>query len=228
MNCHCCSREYVKNNFIYHCHFCGHQYRPYEDATEFHTNQYRKSKHSHRVSGEFDKDGKVAEKFHAARKHITEGRRGKLLSHLKKTDYLLDVGSGAGSFANEIRDLVDEIRCLELDPNLVAESRRLGFPTHQGGFLEFPVYRSYDVVTSWHVLEHVEDVNAFMGKVRDIKPDIFWIEVPTERKLKKDFDGHIHMFSKKSFTFLVEKYCDNIIMTEGVQMPALLVRGLYT
>jgi hypothetical protein len=49
------------------------------------------------------------------------------------------------------------------------------------------------------------------------------IEVPTNRKPSKIFEGHLHYFSQKSLTTIFESNGFNTIsMLAGVQKPAIL------
>jgi len=73
---------------------------------------------------------------------------------------VLDVGSGAGGFLIEIKSDYGRVAGVELDPKLLALSRSLGLdidgrPLEHAGWSERA--GSYDAVTLWDVIEHVND-----------------------------------------------------------------------
>lgn len=225
MKCPCCYLELeykpVKHFFI--CSWCKHKFRLYENATKFHTNAYRNLSSSQRTSNEFDKNG-VTNNFHKARQWISDARKNVILPYLREDDTILDIGSGGGSFAKTISNYVNSVDCLELDPRLIAECERLGFNTYSGSFLDVKIEKKYSVVTSWHVLEHVEYVDDFITKILSLEPRVIFLEVPINRELPVEFDGHMHMFNRDSFHCLLayplRSYDINII--DGIQKPAIL------
>mgnify|MGYP001340253334 CR=1 FL=1 len=107
--------------------------------------------------------------------------------------------------------------------------------TYQGDFLKLQFPQTYDIVSAWHVLEHVTDIDAFLKKCASLTRGYCIIEVPTlvsltgegrRRELKDPaiglYDGHAHYFTKKSFEIIANKYFSIIEIKEGVQAPALL------
>lgn len=227
MHCHVCQYEYVtKNNTHFHCNECGHAYLvPHVEPTQYHAEEYRKK--IQRTKGEF-KSEKVTPLFHQTRQWIVDGRVEKIGKYLSKEDYVLDIGAGAGTFANRIKSLVKYIRCLELADILVDECKRLGFPTVQKSWFDFISKRRYDVVFAWHVLEHVVDITAFMQKAILYADKAVIIEVPITRGnthlVPAKFMGHCHYFCDKSFKLFMEQFnkvCD-VTIIPGVQKSAAL------
>ena len=90
----------------------------------------------------------------------------------------LDVGAGAGTFAKHLQDKVDSIECTELDPSLINECRKLGFTTYEEDFLNLEISKKYDVVSAWHVLEHVENIESFLEKMSKLVLKHCIIEIP--------------------------------------------------
>ena len=150
----------------------------------------------------------------------------------------LDIGAGAGTFAMWLKDTHAHlsIKCTEMDPKLVAESRNMGFDTSQVGVLSLDASERYDTVFMWHVLEHIYDVKSVVAMLEKITKKYAVIEVPMlkalngqgrERKLTNpnlgDYDGHYHYFCEKSFRATIESSGFEILhLSEGVQSPALL------
>lgn len=83
----------------------------------------------------------------------------------------LDVGFGdASSLAAAAGSLGWRATGIELDPNLVdaARSRVAGADIHVADVTEFEPGEPFDVVYSWHTIEHVLDVNAWLAGVRRV------------------------------------------------------------
>ena len=90
----------------------------------------------------------------------------------------MDIGAGAGTFASHLKDLVTEIECTELSQCLIDESRNLGFKTYDEDFLKIDFDRKYDMVSAWHVLEHVDNPEAFLAKTKELSNRYVVIEIP--------------------------------------------------
>lgn len=234
MKCHCCGTEYYQlyeNTF--ECNSCGHIHRNYTgDSIEYHKNQYRQIERRDR--SEIDEKGEIQELFHEKRKDICNKRLDFVRKYLNKDFTYLDIGAGAGTYAKTISSHVGTLECTELDKSLIAECKRLGFHVYDIDFLNMSNDTAYDIVSAWHVLEHVENIDAFIKKCSEITKKYCIIEVPLLRSLSGqgrvrklldpsigEYDGHAHYFSKNSFELAVGKYFSILEIKEGVQSPAL-------
>tara|TARA_Y100000593_G_C4250972_1_gene307153 strand:+ start:77 stop:892 length:816 start_codon:yes stop_codon:yes gene_type:complete len=191
MKCDCCGGEYVQIlsfkttepwemlKDVYRCNKCSHIYRNYSgDSTEYHVNFYRDGEQGTRGEGEITKE-KVTQRFHDSRAKICKGRVHIIKDYIDVGDTCLDVGAGAGTFANFLKKHVKSVDCTELDPRLINECKNLGFKAYEGDFLKIDFENKYDIVFLWHVLEHIEDVNEVMRKIYEICNKRVFIEVPT-------------------------------------------------
>jgi SAM-dependent methyltransferase len=219
--CSICEGTLNKVGLLDVCSSCGHGFREYEgDIIEYHSKDYRKM--FNRTSNEFDANGKVTKKFHDARKEIVTKRYTLVEKYLGKNKSVLDIGSGAGTFAQIIKPISGNIECLELDPALIDESRRLGFKTYDSDFESHEFKQKYDVIFAWHVLEHIINIDEFVLKCKELANDYIIIEVPSKRRAKNPFDGHVHYFNEKSLEMLFKNHEIELIeMKEGVQAPAI-------
>lgn len=230
MNCHVCSnpcqRQGGKVAGVFLCSECGHIRRLYEgNQIQYHKEIYRTQKAHQRTPGEFDKQGNVTEKFHKARQEIVQKRLMPINPYIDKASICLDIGAGAGTFARELRPHVAKIDCIELAPNLISECKRLGFPTSNEDFLAMDfAHPMYDVVFAWHVLEHIEDARAFVKKMAEASKRYLVIEVPCNRRIRPEYDGHTHHFCRESLRMLLEQCGLKIIeLIDGIQMPSILI-----
>jgi SAM-dependent methyltransferase len=242
MNCKICRTQITENNNIQVCHSCGHIYRNYNgDHIEYHREIYRNhnNKHQQRGDGEINSDGSINVKFHKNRSRIVFDRVQQIKPYLFSGCTILDIGSGAGTFALSLKKHSEEIECLEISDNLIRECERLGFYTYKKDFLQQSFDKRFDIVTCFHVLEHVEDATTFINKCYNICNKYVIFEVPTlkcyfgkenrTRALtnpnKGYYDGHCHYFSLESMKVLFEEKFDIISITSGIQAPAILLIG---
>lgn len=84
---------------------------------------------------------------------------------------VLEIGTGKGRMLRELLRLGLEVRGIENNPWMVDESRRLhgDLPVTlvSGHLLPFPD-RSFDVVVSFDVFEHIAESDAHLGEVRRV------------------------------------------------------------
>jgi len=221
--CIICNAKTVQKDFLWICTSCKHGYREFENnLIDYHKNEYRKN--FTRVRNEFDENGNVTQIFHDARKKIVEERLMIVKKYLNKNCTIVDIGSGAGTFAYTIKPFVKNIICLELDDALVKESNRLGFKTIQEDFITTNFTKTFDIVFAWHVLEHIENIHEFIKKCYKLSNEYVIIEVPTRRAAKQKFDGHVHYFNENSLSRLAHLHGFKIEKIQnGVQKPAILI-----
>lgn len=228
MKCHCCGSFYKKvksNPDFFKCSNCGHGHRPYTgDIVKFHTDLYRTKKKHQRCANEFDKEGNPTNFFFKAREAMNEKRIKLIKKYLPKEQTCLDIGAGGGNFAIAVSPFVKTVHCQELHPKLTKAIKSKGFKTFYGDFFNLDIKYTYDIVTAWHVLEHVENLKSFISKCSKLSNNLIVIEVPCDRKLTKDFDGHLHHFSKSSLETLMKSQGLNILeIKDGIQMPSILI-----
>lgn len=136
----------------------------------------------------------------------------------KKNGKLLDVGSGTGSFVNEMKQAGWETLGLEPDE----DARRIAGEQHQLELAAPAVLynlpqESFDAVTLWHVLEHVHDLNGYIRQLKKILAPAgrLFIAVPNYTSLDAKIYGefwaaydvprHLYHFSPLSMQTLMEK-----------------------
>lgn len=137
----------------------------------------------------------------------------------KRGGRLLDVGCATGDFLEYMRRCGDWDVCgVELNGQAVQYVReRLDIPVYHGmlGEVELPAAH-FDVVTMWHVMEHVFDARATFDEVaRILKPDgVFLYHVPQLDSLDARLYGrywigyelprHNYIWSQRSLQRLME------------------------
>lgn len=229
MNCKVCNSDSNKliQHKVYRCEDCGHTFINYtNDGIEFHKSLYRKPGHDGDRGGNEVKDGKFTPQFHKRREAICANRIKKIEHILPQCDTLLDIGAGGGTFLNMIKDIFKEVEATEVSDLCATNLVDYGYTTYHGAFNDLEIDRTYEMVTCWHVLEHIEDLEGFVEKATQVTEKYLIIEVPVNRKLRnpdRNFDGHFHYFSGKSLQLLFANDFDVEYIGDGVQMPCLLM-----
>jgi SAM-dependent methyltransferase len=121
-------------------------------------------------------------------RHIARSGRGALnryrtlAPYIKRGDRILDAGAGGGEVVYVLRALGFDATGLEPDEHYARHAREaLGAPVATGFVQDaaFPA-GSFDVVTMYHALEHVEDPAAILSRLRTwmVEQGVLLIEVP--------------------------------------------------
>ena len=93
---------------------------------------------------------------------------------------LLDIGAHYGFFVAEAEKFGFHARGIEINKHAVAEAHKRGISLHLGSAEKFPITGPFDVITMFHVLEHVEDPQLIINNiVKNLRPGgLFIMEVP--------------------------------------------------
>jgi SAM-dependent methyltransferase len=132
---------------------------------------------------------------------------------------LLDYGSGTGAFLDTMRNAGWQVNGLEPDDTArnVAKDR-YGLDLHSPAELQDMAPASFDVITLWHVLEHVHDLHHTLdGLEKALKPGgTLLIAVPNytsgdavhygEFWAAWDVPRHLYHFSPASMKTLLERH----------------------
>ena len=128
---------------------------------------------------------------------------------------LLDIGAGTGDFLNQAKS--SGWKCIGIEPNEKAKNCAISKGVNFTTSLEELEDNSFDVITMWHVLEHVPDIeNQIRSLKRLLKPNgTIVIAVPNYKSFDAkhyksfwaafDVPRHLWHFSKTSIQKLVAK-----------------------
>jgi SAM-dependent methyltransferase len=139
-------------------------------------------------------------------------------SGLKK-GRLLDVGSGTGAFVAEMKKNGWEVTGLEPDEDARKMARKV-FHLDLDDTATFYQMApgSFDVITLWHVLEHVHDLSAYVEQLKNLldKNGKLLVAVPNYTALDAsiyqedwaayDVPRHLYHFSPASMKWLMEAH----------------------
>lgn len=136
-----------------------------------------------------------------------------------KGGLLLDIGSGTGAFVHEMKSHGWNVTGLEPDEG----ARKVAAATFNTELKDITTFfqlheECFDVITLWHVLEHVHDLHNYISQFKRIlkKEGILFIAVPNytskdaaiyqEHWAAYDVPRHLYHFSPASMKTLMEKH----------------------
>jgi 2-polyprenyl-3-methyl-5-hydroxy-6-metoxy-1,4-benzoquinol methylase len=163
--------------------------------------------------------GLINNLYQRVRKRTLAGKR-KLVENITGITggQLLDIGSGTGAFANEMKSHGWNVTGLEPDPGAREVAKNIyGIELQSMEQFEKLPAGSFDAITLWHVLEHVHELPAYMQRLRALlkeKGKLF-IAVPNytskdaaiyrEYWAAYDVPRHLYHFSPRSIQVLLGK-----------------------
>lgn len=162
-----------------------------------------------------------------------------IISRYMHSGKILDIGSGTGEFLNYFKN--KGWKTIGIEPN--QEAREFAVNNYQLSVvdekeLDLVENNSQNVVTMWHVLEHVYDLDERMETLhRILKKDgilvvaLPMIDSPDSIKFGKYWSGldvprHLYHFSSSTFELLAKRYKFNIIDKLPMKFDSLYVSWL--
>ena len=156
-----------------------------------------------------------------------------------KTGSLLDFGAGTGYFLNAMKEKHWIVTGVEKDKD-AREFALSKFDLHlqEEEFLYELPNNQKDVVTMWHVLEHIETFDTLMIKMHHVlkKNGTFIIAIPNadsyDAKYYKEFwaaydvPRHLWHFSPKNFELVAQKYGFEIISIKPMHFDVFYISML--
>ena len=153
-------------------------------------------------------------------RHIARSARGALnrfrvlAPYIKRGDRILDAGAGGGEVVYLLRTLGFDASGLEPDEQYARHAREALGVRVTTGFVQDAVFPSgsFDVVTMYHALEHVEDPSAILSRLRSWMTDrsVLLIEVPNVEAVcmapaNRFHFAHLYNFNRETLEALGRK-----------------------
>lgn len=155
------------------------------------------------------------------------GRRLSWLLRTKRVSSLVEAGCAGGFFVEAAVRAGIDAAGVELSPEMAAYAcEQLGLPVWQGRFEAAPLEAPVQAVCAFHVLEHVEDPNAFVQTAWKLLESggLLAVEVPNiaspaARRLGPDWPGlqpryHRWHFGPTSLRRLVERHGFEVVVQD--------------
>lgn len=139
----------------------------------------------------------------------------KIIKEHKKEGMILDFGCGTGSFLEFMK--TKNWKCLGVEVNDDARKECLKKELEVYANLN-NIHEKFDLITAWHVLEHVRDLNETIEKLLEKlkKKGLLIVALPNHRSLDAqtykefwagyDVPRHLYHFDKETFSMLMKKH----------------------
>jgi len=209
------SKEYYD---IVTCQACGFMFT--QDAPDaVSIGPYYKSEdyvsHSNTQKGVFFKI------YHQVREHMLKQKRKAIAKNASKSSAqkILDIGTGRGYFLNHMQQHGYDCIGIEQDPDVRRmASQDFGLNIFAPEKLYQLEDQQFDVITLWHVLEHVHDLRGYLEKIKKLlKSDgLLVIALPNpvcadEKMYKEHWAGwdvpiHLWHFTPENIKNLLSQY----------------------
>jgi 2-polyprenyl-3-methyl-5-hydroxy-6-metoxy-1,4-benzoquinol methylase len=217
---------------IVKCKGCGFRFTNPRPKAEDLGKYYESAEY---ISHSDSKKGIFAAVYQQVRKY-TLGRKLALISKFQQKGEILDIGCATGQFLNYMSERGWKTTGIEPDEKTRARA------ISEYGLQVFPEEKlysftkaSFDVITMWHVLEHVSDLNGRMEQLKNLlKPQgTLIIAVPNcdAYDAKKygefwagyDLPRHLYHFTKSDINLLAEKFGLTIVNILPMKFDAFYV-----
>lgn len=200
---------------IVQCNSCGFKFtNPRPEAKEL--GKYYKSEEY--VSHSNTSRGFINSTYQAVRKY-TLFKKLQLISRYFKTGTILDIGCGTGEFLNTCKNAKWSTLGIEPDNDVRAMAiKNYSLDVREEEDLKNLASASFDIITMWHVLEHVPELNECVEELkRLIKPKgVIIIAVPNsnsydariykENWAAYDVPRHLYHFAPRDIETLFTKH----------------------
>lgn len=192
------------------------------------------------ISHSDTRKGLINKLYHAARVRMLRQKMQWVTEYSGKTKgRLLDVGAGTGHFGHFMKSGGWDVLALEPDDSArKVAALKLGISIQPLDMLTQLEPDSFDVITLWHVLEHVHDLAGYMDHFRTLLKDhgTLFVAVPnyTSSDGRKygaqwaayDVPRHLWHFSPQSMQQLCARHDFNVIRKVPMTLDAYYVSML--
>ncbi|MEZ4912084.1 MAG: class I SAM-dependent methyltransferase [Saprospiraceae bacterium] len=221
---HSISKEVFTIGF---CEECG--FAVTEDAPPINTiGKYYESEDY--ISHSDTKSGLISSLYHIIRQRMLKSKYA-LISRFSKRKQLLDIGSGTGYFLGYMQAQGYSVSGVEVSASAARISHsKFGIkPITPDDFLAQNVQIKYDIVTLWHVMEHLHDLPIWWNKIRSVLDDqgVLIVALPnyasTDGQHYKSFwagydvPRHLWHWTPRAFETMANKY--DFVLIEKRHMP---------
>ncbi len=227
VNCPVCSSTNFKNHIICKDHMitqesfsivkcidCNFLFTNPRPDTEHIGNYYK----SDQYISHTDKSNNLINSVYKLARIYTLNKKVKLISSLANDKNILDFGCGTGDFLNACKSNSWKIHGFEPDKDAsIIASKKTGIEI-LNTISQLDDLKNISIITLWHVLEHISDLNNTIQKLLGTLSENgkILIAVPNHESLDAmkykehwaayDVPRHLYHFSQESMTLLMEKH----------------------
>jgi 2-polyprenyl-3-methyl-5-hydroxy-6-metoxy-1,4-benzoquinol methylase len=226
-----------KNFTIQQCNSCGFRLtnpRP----TAKHIGEYYKSEDyvSHNDSG----GGIINTAYRAVRSYTLQSKLSLINKLNNGSGRILDVGCGTGAFLETCRKGGWVVMGMEPDADARAISTQKLNVAIKPGLEDLSENGPFDIISLWHVLEHIPDLNRAIPQLYEIlaKEGTLLIAVPNSDSYDStyfkeywaayDVPRHLHHFTPSTIRSLFSKHGFQLVAQKPMPFDALYIAMLST
>ncbi|MEK6794613.1 MAG: methyltransferase domain-containing protein [Spirochaetota bacterium] len=189
-----------ENSNLYRCTACGSLTRKYflplamKYEDDYFTTDYRAQ-----YGRTYEDD------FPAIR--LLARRRLAIMKKLRPTGSLLDLGCALGFFLYEAREEGYDVSGIETSAYAASYAKKkFSIDVHTGGVERFSASRTYDVITAWYFLEHIDGIESMLSSVhRMLSPSgIFAFGMPNaagiSARMDRSYAARVPVDHRNEFT----------------------------
>lgn len=178
--------------------------------------------------------------YHWARKIALRSKAKIVLKYSSiKTGMLLDIGSGTGYFLDKMKDKKWIVTGIEKsDAARMYAKQKFDINCQNSEYLYEISGKAKDVVTMWHVLEHLEHLNTVMERLHKIIKDDGTIIIALPNKdsfdaahykhywAAYDVPRHLWHFSSSDFVHLANRHYFDVVDVKPMYLDAFYISML--
>jgi len=220
---------------VFYCEKCGYKFTYPEPSPEIIGNYYKSAEY---VSHSDTKKGVFFQLYHIV-KNYTLKNKFNLVNKYAAKGNILDYGCGTGDFLKAFKD--NNWNCFGVEPDAqtrqyAAEKQNLNIISPEN--IDILEKKSFDVISLWHVLEHIPDLNEKIKSFKSLLKDsgTLVIAVPNcdsydaayyeKYWAAYDVPRHLHHFNKKTLSLLLDKNGFEIIKIKNMLFDSYYVSML--
>lgn len=234
MPIHRCKDFYVSGEtfWVEQCKECGFLFTQNVPSAAFIGNYYHSETY---ISHSDTQKGVMNKLYHFARRHMLKSKRKKIEHYIDRPGKLLDYGTGTGYFSNEMKQAGWQVTAIEKD-NRARQFAKAKFNLEVWDETALSALHdnTFDVITLWHVLEHIENLHEVLDHLyRLLNDGLLVLALPNhtsfDAKHYKDswaaFDvpRHLWHFSPDTLSELLEKHGFRIEKIHPMPLDAFYV-----
>ncbi|ASV30226.1 class I SAM-dependent methyltransferase [Maribacter cobaltidurans] len=197
-----------------------------KDLDKYYSSDYYISHNDQRKS--------IIDKIYKYVKDYSLSKKLRLIDSLNTTQKkLLDIGAGTGDFVKTINQNSWKAEGIEPNINARNQAKKKNITLHKD--FDTITYDAYDVITLWHVLEHLPDLENQLIKITSLlkKNSFIIVAVPNFKSYDAqhyqkfwaayDTPRHLWHFSRNSIPALLRKHNMELIETKPMYFDSFYV-----